>query len=150
MFGLILETLSSTELLFILVVALIFFGPRKLPQLARSMGKGIAEFRKASDDFKRTWEREVAMEETKYETENSILPAAESLDASHSLSEQPPTSEPLLAPANPELVVARGSTPELFPQSAEPLTAAEPLSNKQPVTVAVEATPDPLRKQEWF
>ena len=65
MFALILETLSSTELLFILVVALIFFGPRKLPQLARSMGKGIAEFRKASDDFKRTWEREVAMEESK-------------------------------------------------------------------------------------
>ena len=151
MFALILETLSSTELLFILVVALIFFGPRKLPQLARSMGKGIAEFRKASDDFKRTWEREVAMEESKFETENSILPTPEPLDAPHSLTEARPQAEPLLAPANPDLVVARGSTPELFPQPPEPLTSpAEPLSNAESVTVAPEATPDPLRKQEWF
>jgi TatA/E family protein of Tat protein translocase len=149
-FALILETLSSTELLFILVVALIFFGPRKLPQLARSMGKGIAEFRKASDDFKRTWEREVAMEETKDESENSILPTPEPLDASHAFTEAQPQPEPLLAAANPELVVARGSTPDLFPQPAKPLTAAEPLSNAEPVTVAAESTPDPLRKQEWF
>jgi TatA/E family protein of Tat protein translocase len=61
-FALILESLGATELLFILAIALIFFGPRKLPQLARSMGKGLAEFRRASDDFKRTWEREVALE----------------------------------------------------------------------------------------
>ena len=150
MFALILETLSSTELLFILVIALIFFGPRKLPQLARSMGKGIAEFRKASDDFKRTWEREVAMEESKYEPENSILPAAEPLDATQPLTEGQPQPEPLLAPANPELVVARGSSaPELFSQP-EPLIAAEPLRSPEPVAVPAEAAPDPLRKQEWL
>ena len=62
MFLLILESLGSTELLFILVMALVFFGPRKLPQISRSLGKSLAEFRRASDDFKRTWEREVAME----------------------------------------------------------------------------------------
>jgi Sec-independent protein translocase protein TatA len=39
-----------------------FFGPRKLPQLSRSIGKSLAEFRKASEDFKRTWEREVELE----------------------------------------------------------------------------------------
>ena len=150
MFALILETLSSTELLFILVIALIFFGPRKLPQLARSMGKGIAEFRKASDDFKRTWEREVAMEETKYEPENSILPGAEPFDTPPALTEQQRESDPMLEPANPELVVARGSAPESFPQPAEPLIAAEPLSSPEPVTVPAEAAPDPLRKQEWL
>jgi len=143
-FALILETLSSTELLFILVVALIFFGPRKLPQLARSMGKGIAEFRKASDDFKRTWEREVAIEESKHESENTILPAAEPLDATQTVPDQQP--EPMLGPATPESVVARGSAPELFAQPA----AAEPLKKAEPVTVAAEATHDPLRKQEWF
>src|SRR5918997_539652 len=73
-FAFILDTLGSTELIFILLVALIFFGPRKLPQLARSMGKGLAEFRKASDDFKRTWEREVALETVTAE-DNSLLDA---------------------------------------------------------------------------
>ena len=150
MFGLILETLSSTELLFILVVALIFFGPRKLPQLARSMGKGIAEFRKASDDFKRTWEREVAMEEAKHEPENSILPAAEPFDTPPALTEEQRAPEPQLAPANPDLVVARGSAPESISQPAEPLIAAESLRSPEPVTVPAEAAPDPLRKQEWL
>ena len=72
MFAFIFEGLGTTELLFILVIAMIFFGPRKLPQLARSMGKGLAEFRKASDDFKRTWEREVALETSKLD-DNAIL-----------------------------------------------------------------------------
>jgi sec-independent protein translocase protein TatB len=61
-FLLILESFGSTELLFILVMALVFFGPRKLPQISRSLGKSMAEFRRASEDFKRTWEKEVAME----------------------------------------------------------------------------------------
>ena len=141
MFALILETLSSTELLFIVVIALIFFGPRKLPQLARSMGKGIAEFRKASDDFKRTWEREVAMEEAKLdvESESTILPAPESLDAPVAYIDENPTPEPLVEPANPDLVVARGTTPE-------------PLAQPEPLTAPAEAAsaPEPLRKQEWF
>lgn len=144
MFALILETLSSTELLFILVVALIFFGPRKLPQLARSMGKGIAEFRKASDDFKRTWEREVAMEESKIETENTILPTPEP----HAYIEEKPVPEPLVASADPELAVARGSAPETM-RAPEPISqTTEPLAAAQPVTA--EAAPEPLRKQEWF
>jgi TatA/E family protein of Tat protein translocase len=61
---LILESLGSTELLFILVMALVFFGPRKLPQLSRTLGKNVAEFRRASEEFKRTWEREVSLEES--------------------------------------------------------------------------------------
>lgn len=60
---LILESLGSTELLFILVMALVFFGPRKLPQISRSLGKSMADFRRASDDFKATWNREVSLEE---------------------------------------------------------------------------------------
>ena len=71
----ILDSLGTSEFLLILVVALIFFGPRKLPQLSRQIGKSLAEFKKASEDFKRTWEREVALE-TKPEPEvnRTILP----------------------------------------------------------------------------
>jgi TatA/E family protein of Tat protein translocase len=60
---LILESLGSTELVFILIMALVFFGPRKLPQISRSLGKNLAEFRRASEDFKRTWDREVNLED---------------------------------------------------------------------------------------
>lgn len=41
------------EMLVILVVVLIFFGPKRLPDLAKSLGKGIAEFKKASDEVRR-------------------------------------------------------------------------------------------------
>ena len=143
MFALILESLSSTELLFILVIALIFFGPRKLPQLARSMGKGLAEFRKASDDFKRTWEREVALETAKLDFESETMLPAEQSTAYINEDLAP---EPLAEPAEPELVVARGSGPEPLVQASEPLSSsAEPLS---PANES--AAPEPLSKQNWL
>ena len=58
----IFEGLGTSELLLILIVALVIFGPRKLPQLSRSFGKSLANFKRASEDFKQTWEREVARE----------------------------------------------------------------------------------------
>lgn len=62
MFLFIFEGLGTSELLLILVVALVLFGPRKLPQLSRSLGKSLANFKRASEDFKQTWEKEVARE----------------------------------------------------------------------------------------
>ena len=62
MFLLIFEGLGTSELILILVVALVIFGPRKLPQLSRSLGKSLNNFKRASDDFKQTWEKEVARE----------------------------------------------------------------------------------------
>jgi sec-independent protein translocase protein TatA len=58
MFG----TLGGPEIFLILVVALIVFGPRRLPDIGKSVGKMLAEFRKASNDFKRTIEDEVEAE----------------------------------------------------------------------------------------
>jgi len=46
------------ELIIILVIALIVFGPQKLPDLARTLGRGLAEFKRAADDFKRSIEEE--------------------------------------------------------------------------------------------
>ena len=132
MYALILETLSSTELLFILVIALIFFGPRRLPQLARSIGKGMAEFRKASEDFKQTWEREVAMETSKLQSEaHSILDMESSYDSTAS-------AEPYVEPADPSLVVAREGSASIT--TTESVAASD--TNEQ-------ATPN-SRKHDWL
>lgn len=57
-----LEFIGTSELLVVLVVALIIFGPRKLPELGRSLGQALHQVRSASEDFKRTWETEARLE----------------------------------------------------------------------------------------
>lgn len=63
--------IGSTELLVILVVALIVIGPAKLPEIARSLGKALGEFRRVSTDVKRTIEMEVEHEEQKAKAEKA-------------------------------------------------------------------------------
>ncbi|MBA2493285.1 MAG: twin-arginine translocase TatA/TatE family subunit [Acidobacteria bacterium] len=46
------------------LVALIVFGPRKIPELTRTIGKLMTEFRRSTDDFKRTWEQEAGFEDS--------------------------------------------------------------------------------------
>jgi sec-independent protein translocase protein TatA len=55
-------SLGMQEIIVIFVLALIVFGPRKLPELGKSLGKGLAEFKKASNELKQTWEEEVRLE----------------------------------------------------------------------------------------
>ncbi len=59
--------LGFPEIVIIFIVALVIFGPRKLPELGRSLGRGLSEFKKASNELKRTWEDEV--EAVKHEVE---------------------------------------------------------------------------------
>jgi sec-independent protein translocase protein TatA len=61
MFG----SIGMPELVIILVIALIIFGPRKLPELGRSLGKSIGEFRRASNELRSTLEEEIRIEEQK-------------------------------------------------------------------------------------
>jgi TatA/E family protein of Tat protein translocase len=65
MFG----SIGMPELILIFVIALIVFGPKKLPEIGKSLGKGLAEFKKASEDLKKTIEHEI--EEAKTEV-NSV------------------------------------------------------------------------------
>src|SRR5256885_17136016 len=72
MFG----SLGMPELIVIFVIALIIFGPRKLPELGRSLGKSIAEFKRASNELKNTLEEEIRLEEQKQTLEASKTTAA--------------------------------------------------------------------------
>jgi TatA/E family protein of Tat protein translocase len=54
--------LGMQEIIVIFVLALIVFGPRKLPDLGKSLGRGLAEFKKASNELKQTWEEEVRLD----------------------------------------------------------------------------------------
>ena len=58
--------LGPTELIIILVIALIVLGPRKLPELGKTLGNAMSQFRRASDDFKRSWEQEVESEKARF------------------------------------------------------------------------------------
>ena len=92
MFG----SLGLPEILFILVVALLVFGPRRLPEIGRTIGKALGEFRRATTDLKRTIDTEVTLEEVR---------------------QSPPPSAPA-APAAPPLPTAA--------EPAEPAAASEP------------------------
>ena len=55
--------LGVPELIFIMVLALLIFGPKRLPEIGRTLGRGMSEFRKASNDLKRTINVELALDE---------------------------------------------------------------------------------------
>ncbi len=58
-------SLGMQEIIVIFLIALIVFGPRKLPELGKTIGKGLAEFKKASNELKQTWEDEVRIDKEK-------------------------------------------------------------------------------------
>jgi TatA/E family protein of Tat protein translocase len=80
------------ELIIILVIALIIFGPRKLPELGKSLGRSLNEFKKASTDLQNTLEQEIKLEEQK--TAATAPP--------------PPSPQPALSVDEPS-TVARGT-----------------------------------------
>ena len=59
MFG----SIGMPELIIIMVIALIIFGPRKLPELGRSLGRSLSEFKRASNELKNTLDEEIRIEE---------------------------------------------------------------------------------------
>lgn len=143
-FLLIFESIGAPELLVILVVALVIFGPRKLPDLSRTLGRTLAEFRRHSDEFKRTWEREVEMETTAKEARISeIIPAQD-----NSL---------LVAGQQRSLaVIEAGGGDQAIPQARDASLEASVAA-----TLPVDASPSqdgadapdstkPTRKQDWL
>lgn len=105
-----LPSVGLPELIIIMVIALIIFGPRKLPELGRSLGKSIGEFRRASNELKSTLEEEIRLEEQK---EQRAKVEAEQ-DSAIAAGNPPPAAEPTIAPppadTAPEPTVSRTNT----------------------------------------
>jgi sec-independent protein translocase protein TatB len=140
----IFEFLGTTELLVILVVALILFGPRKLPQLSRSLGKSLGEFKRASEEFKQTWEREVALEsvEREREVEHAMLPEDNSiLGPTVGRAKGTATVVPAAAP---EAIDEASTAASRVPAPEATTTADRPATTDAPVSV------EPTRKRDWL
>ena len=94
MFG----SIGMPELIIIFVIALIIFGPRKLPELGRSLGKSIGEFKRASNDLRNTLEEEIRVEDARTpEPNKSETPTPAPPEAQSSTAAAP---EPVSAPAD--------------------------------------------------
>ncbi len=101
--------IAPTEILLILVVALIVLGPKNLPKIARTLGKGLAEFRRVSTDFQRTINTEIELEEhekRKQEAKKEMFDDAPSQEKAKGASKEPDIAK---APDAEEQTTAEGS-----------------------------------------
>ena len=138
MFG----TLGGPELFLILVVALIIFGPRKLPEIGKSMGRMMAEFRKASNEFRQTIESEVEADKIREATRIEmprldISPAAPGVSPTAQAPDPDPEAGPSPDPGEP---AAHSSD---APGPAEPTTSSPETTEPAEATVSREA-PTPI------
>jgi TatA/E family protein of Tat protein translocase len=109
MFG----TLGGPELILIFIVGLVVFGPRKLPEIGKSLGKMIGEFRRASADFQRTIEDEVETEKLRKDVASAEYPSSPAPELTGST-----------AATAPLIREAEGSIPLTAPSESTP-----PMSN---------------------
>ena len=114
MFG----SIGMPELMIIFVIALIIFGPRKLPELGRSMGKSLSEFKRASNDLKNTLDEEIRIEDKQPPSQSTrhkpLAPAAapEPDEEIRIEDKQPPSQSTQHKPPAPAAAPEPEHTPE--------------------------------------
>lgn len=96
--------LGFSEIILIFLVALVVFGPRKLPEIGKMLGKALNEFKKASDELKSTIEREVRVEDQK-----SLAPAPPATDT---VARHEPAAAEMLTPTPVEPAATAAETPQ--------------------------------------
>jgi Tat protein translocase TatB subunit len=147
----IFESIGTSELVLIGLVALIVFGPRKIPELAKMFGKTMTDLRKTTTEFKQTWEREVQFEELN-EIKQDVreikelgrkIPATVSLD-SLGISETE-DRKPLEAPSVRE--VDQSVISEHFGDQARQVS---PVAADQENDTVTEPPPVQSGKQDWL
>ena len=137
MFLLIFESIGTQELVLIGIVALMFLGPRKLPEYAKKIGRLMAEFRSTTSDFKETWQRELNFEEEAKALRIDDLDDEEppALPGIHTTSDnQPAESKPEITPIDKEEFerrVASARPDEPSETSPEDIARALPTDDKR-------------------
>ncbi|HUF04372.1 MAG TPA: Sec-independent protein translocase protein TatB [Aridibacter sp.] len=143
----ILESIGTQELILVGIVALIVFGPRKLPEMARKLGGMLSELRKVSSEFRETWEREASLDDSRFE-ERKIEPAVPRDIARRELTaaDESADSEEQRAQTDPEI---REVSREEFEKSTMPSKedSAASLDPDPPSESAEEPTGD---KRNWL
>jgi Tat protein translocase TatB subunit len=110
--------LGFGELIMIFAVALVVFGPRKLPEIGRTIGKALGEFRRATNDLKNTLEEEVRVDEVK----KSLSETRETFAAAAPVPETVNRAAPAAAPRREMPRVALDAPPS-EPAAPGPATA---------------------------
>ncbi len=108
--------LGFWEVTFIVVLALLIFGPKKLPEVGRTVGRGMSEFRRATSDLKRTIEHEMAVEEQKPSLEG---PRPVETASERTASRSDHRSGPSEAAASPAADATESSASEADPATAD-------------------------------
>ena len=122
-------------------MALVFFGPRKLPQISRSLGKNLAEFRRASEDFKRTWDREVSLEDLNGPAALTPQSPAPDLETAG-----PGFPSPSIAAIRPDQVIARNNIAADSPDAAGNTELTSDSSDSNKLTDEPPHSP----RSDWF
>ena len=144
----ILESIGTQELILVGLVALIIFGPRKLPQMARKFGNMLTELRKVSNDFKQTWEREASLDEDTFARKQQSVPA---IGPPPTVSNLPSTeeSEELRSEETEAAPEIREVSPEEFERSSRP-ALEDSAASMDPDPPAEEPVDDPSDKRNWL
>ncbi len=128
-------SIGTMELVVILVIALMVFGPRKLPELGRSIGKSLGEFKRASNDLRHTLEDEIHVEEQARRETARPAPAPSPAAARANTRDPEPVPNTLGQEFDPEATAAsEAAEPAPAPAPTPAATAGDP-HQEQPGTV---------------
>jgi Tat protein translocase TatB subunit len=139
LFLFIFESIGTSELLLIGVVALMFLGPRRMPEMARKLGKIMSEFRGTANEFKETWQREVDFEEEAKAFDIDSLeaePVARVKGGNPVETEAPRIETPAIKPVDPKRL-----------EELKAKASQEPAADTLPPDAY---TDDPNDKQNWL
>jgi TatA/E family protein of Tat protein translocase len=139
--------LGMPEMIFIFLLALLIFGPKKLPQVGRELGKALTEFKRASNEFTNQLETEIAQVEANEQEKAVFTPVSTGYPSDPMAFPQPiqretvegETIEPrILPPSEPTVATTVGQTVEAEPSPAKP-PAVDPVHDPNPAPLNLAA-----------